>query len=162
MLRQGGVDVLDARSGAVSRPTVITSYSYCSHLHQMSIHLSCTETIIVICFRSVNKRQQLWRHPRLMMQRTPAIRTFKKCREFFCGENTRFVYHWIRLGKLQYVHTQPLPRLRAFLSCIIVKGSCTNAGTGPGCYWFRSFAEEFSASKKKLTWQFHWTRFKNS
>lgn len=69
-----------------------------------------------------------------MMQRTPAIRTFKKCREFFCGENTRFVYHWIRLGKLQYVHTQPLPRLRAFLSCIIVKGSCTNAGTGPGCY----------------------------
>lgn len=149
VLRHGGVDVLDARSGAVSRPTVITSYSYCSHLHQMSIHLSCTETIIVICFRSVNKRQQLWRHPRLMMQRTPAIRTFKKCREFFCGENTRFVYHWIRLGKLQYVHTQPLPRLRAFLSCIIVKGSCTNAGTGPGCYWFRSFAEEFSASKKK-------------
>lgn len=64
VLRQGGVDVLDARSGAVSRPTVITSYSYCSHLHQMSIHLSCTETIIVICFRSVNKRQQLWRHPR--------------------------------------------------------------------------------------------------
>lgn len=120
-----------------------------SHLHQMSIHLSCTETILVICFRSVFKRQQLWRHPRLMMQRTPAIRTFKKCREFFCGENTRFVYHWIRLGNLQYVHTQPLPRLRAFLSCIIVKGSCTNAGTGPGCYWFRSFAEEFSASKKK-------------
>lgn len=116
VLELEGVDVLDARSGAVSRLTVITSYSQCPNLHQVSFHLSCTETILVICFRSVIKRQKNCEDTQDKWCKEHLWFGFlKNAENFFGGENTRFVYHCIRLGILHFVHTQPLPRLRALV-----------------------------------------------
>lgn len=162
VLRHGGVDVLDARSGAVSRPTVITSYSYCSHLHQMSIHLSCTETILVICFRSVIKRQQLWRHPRLMMKWTPAIRIFKKCREFFAVKILDlFIIEYVwEICNMYTLNLCP----DSGLSCLVLSSKVLvpMLAQDQGATDFVHLQRNSLHQRKKLTWQFHWTRFKNS
>lgn len=82
----------------------------------MSFHLSCTETILVICFRSVIKRQKNCEDTQDKWCKEHLWFGFlKNAENFFGGENTRFVYHCIRLGILHYVHTQPLPRLRALV-----------------------------------------------
>lgn len=82
----------------------------------MSFHLSCTETILVICFRSVIKRQKNCEDTQDKWCKEHLWFGFlKNAENFFGGENTRFVYHCIRLGILHFVHTQPLPRLRALV-----------------------------------------------
>lgn len=133
-----------------------------SHLHQMSIHLSCTETILVICFRSVIKRQQLWRHPRLMMKWTPAIRIFKKCREFFAVKILDlFIIEYVwEICNMYTLNLCP----DSGLSCLVLSSKVLvpMLAQDQGATDFVHLQRNSLHQRKKLTWQFHWTRFKNS